>query len=112
MGNWKELTTESNLPNNEPILVKVKETISYVKNRDKQIYESIDIEYITAAFNADYEAMEIIIPEYPQDNIDNIWEFGTTYVLARRIEGAFIVGAGVNGSRFLSIKEWKEIDSG
>ena len=108
MSEFQPLSTQP--PLHTPILISVRETLKRGKDAMGQIYEGVIIEYVTAAFEVGDGSMDVIIPVHPENNIDSLWESGTTYVMASTEGPYYLVGTGAEGSRYLEIRGWKEID--
>ena len=93
----------------EPVQLYVKEYFYTALDKDKQVYEDGWMEYEAVGIKTK-EGMKLILPQSPQNNIDDMYEAGFVCVDARQDDNnpdyfSF-------GNRTIVIKEWKPVEFG
>lgn len=89
-----------------PTQLRIGETLESGCDSQGQVYENIEIEYVTMGYKAGDDRIDVIIPEKPEDNIDDFWDRLPAFVPAYRKDDVFIVGNGGPGSRCLRLRGW------
>lgn len=92
-----------------PIQLSVREELKEGKNKDGQTYENIAIEYLTMGYRVGNDSYDLIIPEHPERNIDDLWSTGNAFVCSNKDGDKYLVGNGSEGSRWLELKVWKQL---
>ncbi|MBR5178949.1 MAG: hypothetical protein IKW90_09160 [Lachnospiraceae bacterium] len=102
---WDDFTLIPHL--RTPIQLSIREELEEGKDKDGQTYENIAIEYLTMGYRVGDDSYEIIIPEHPERNIDDLWSTGNAFVRSNKEGDKYLVGNGSEGSRWLELKAWK-----
>lgn len=105
MEKWNDKDIEMYIP----IKVKVAEFLDEGRDSYGQIFEDVRIEYVTSCYKVGENSYDIIIPQYPEKDLDNFWSNGIAFVNAKEKDGKYVVGNGGEGSRFLKFKKWKAL---